>query len=129
MSKYEDYIAKILESENIAYEREKTFPDMRSLYGQPLRFDFFIPNIRINGKRIAIEYDSEIHFYNAFNVKNFSYRKECDRQKNKYCLLHDIALYRIPYFRIDQVKSFRDMLNEDFLVKDIYFNDKIKRAK
>ena len=79
MSKYEDYIAKILESENIAYEREKTFPDMRSLYGQPLRFDFFIPNIKINGKRIAIEYDSEIHFYNVFSIKNFSYRKECDR--------------------------------------------------
>ena len=51
MSKFEDKIAKIFDDAHIRYKREVSFPDLKSLKGKPLRFDFALLD---NNGRICI---------------------------------------------------------------------------
>ena len=61
MSKGEDKIASLLKSNRISFKQEVSFPDLKSLKGNQLRFDFAIFS---KGKLVAlIEYDGEQHFH------------------------------------------------------------------
>lgn len=67
----------------------------------------------------------------SFNKKFYKSRedflkaKERDRKKNSYALAHKIPLYRIPYYEINNITKFEDIINENFLVTSIYHNDRI----
>jgi hypothetical protein len=54
LSKGEEKIAKILGKENISFQREKSFSDLK--HGL-FRYDFYIHNH--NGRKIVIEYNGE----------------------------------------------------------------------
>lgn len=121
-SSYEKTIIDILNKEGIKFSREKTFDDLKNgLY----RFDFYLPD-----KNILIKCDGEqhYHFTKAFYKKreDFLKSKERDRKKNAYALSHNIQLYRIPFFKMDSIKTFNDMTNKEFLVISIYHNDRVK---
>lgn len=56
-SKGEDKIVELLSQNNIQFEREVSFPDLKSLRGNLLRFDFAVMS---KGKLVAlIEFDGE----------------------------------------------------------------------
>lgn len=56
-SKGEDKIADLLSKNKIAFQREVSFPDLKSLKGNLLRFDFAVMS---KGKLVAlIEFDGE----------------------------------------------------------------------
>lgn len=123
MSKYEEKIIQILLKEKIQFVREKTFEDLRQ---GKFRFDFYLPQFHI-----LIEIDGEQHFQQIKKFQktrqDFLKQQERDRKKNSYCLAHKIPLYRIPYWEIQNIKTFKDIYNTNFLVKDKWYNDNLRR--
>lgn len=121
-------IKQLLLKNKINFTIEKTFPDLKSYSGKPLRFDFAIYNNNWN-ELILIEYDGEAHFQkiNHFHKTNTKYLNALgrDRKKNDYCLAHNISLYRIPYWEIKNINNINQLFDDKFLVKSRYHNDKL----
>lgn len=121
MSSFEQKIYKILKQENLSFVQEKQFKDLRNgLY----RFDFYLPK-----RKIAIEVQGPQHYeFNSLFYKtrsDFLKAQERDRQKVSYCLAHDIILYCIPYWEIDNITCFNDILNDKFRAKSKFHNDEV----
>ena len=125
MSKGEEKIAFILRSNNIAYEAEKTFIDLQK---GKYRYDFYLPYLNI-----LIEFDGAQHLeFNQYFHKNrqgFIQSQGRDRRKNSYALERGIPLYRIPYYDLDKINTFNDLLQNKYRVKDKYHNDKLRAKK
>ena len=121
MSNYEEYIMKILVKENISFQREKSFSDLKK---GKYRYDFYL--LKHN---ICIECDGEQHFHQVKcfqkSKSDFLKQQEHDRQKNSFCLANNIPLYRIPYWEIKNIKNFQDILNNSFKVKSKWHNDNL----
>lgn len=121
-SKGEEKIISILKENNIKFEREKTFSDMKK-YGNPLRLDFYIPS-----KKIALEFNGEGHYQKIDffhkNLQEFKKRQEYDRYKIKYCLAHNIKLYCIPYWELNNLNTLEDLFNPNFIAYSQWKNDK-----
>lgn len=123
MSSYEEKIVKILKAAAIKFQREKTFSDLR---GGRYRYDFYIPSLNI-----LIEIDGQFHFKPIRGEQELKAQKERDRRKNSYALAHNIPLYRVPYWVLDdcQVVSFQDIIQKKYLVTSRWHNDRIKVPK
>jgi hypothetical protein len=131
MSKGEDKITKLLNFARVSYSREITVPRLTGKKGAPLRFDF---GIYQNKKLILlIEFDGEQHFqYSShFNKSksDFLYRCGCDRKKNEWALKNNVLLYRVPFWELDNINTFSDLLQNKFKVTSIYHNDRLIREK
>lgn len=122
-SSLEEKVITILKKEKIKFQREKTYPDLKFGY---YRFDFFLPQYNL-----LIEVDGAQHykFSKLFHKKRQDFLKaqERDRPKNSYALSHNIPLYRIPYFEIENINTFQDILQDKFLVKDKWHCDNVAR--
>ena len=96
ISKGEYKIKQILQQNNIAFEEQKTFPDLKSEKGFLLKYDFFINN------EYLIEFDGEQHQTDTslFSHDNFEYRKQNDKMKTEYAKQNNIPLIRIPYSKL-----------------------------
>lgn len=119
MSKGEDKIVEILKKEHIEFQREYELRDFRS--GQ-MRFDFYLPTLGI-----FLEFDGEQHFQYVSrfyrNRSDFLKAQERDRLKNGAANSMGLKLYRIPYWKINEVNCVRDLMRDEFLVKSAYHND------
>lgn len=102
-SRGEYTIKTILESINIDFKREYTFPDLFGLGGWYLRFDFavFIDDNLI----CLIEYDGEFHYRDYFKDNQHERTKAHDKIKNAYCEDNNIPLLRIPYWEFDNIEK------------------------
>ena len=73
----------ILSDNNILFEREKRFPNLR--YKHKLRFDFYLPD-----NNLCIEYQGQQHFY-AIDIfggeEGFLLRKKNDILKKEWFVL------------------------------------------
>lgn len=131
MSKGENKIVKILNFNKIQYNREISVPNLTGRKGVPLRYDFGI--YQKEKLIVLIEFDGEQHFkYSPYFNKNksdFQYRRGCDRKKNEWALNHNISLYRIPYWDLENITSFQDLFQKKYLVTNIYHNDRLIREK
>ena len=132
MSKGENKIEKILKENNINYQKEFSFPGLVGYKNVPLRYDFVI--FDFFGKvRYIIEYDGEGHFnkidYFTKSKKEFNHRLEMDRRKNKYALVNNIPLVRIPYWDLEKITFETIFNNINYRVKSIYHNDIINPNK
>jgi hypothetical protein len=101
-SKGEFAVGCFLELNNIEYTKEKTFPDLLSENGNPLRFDFYIPE-----KNLLIEFQGQHHFK---PVNKYAKAKRVhettkmrDEIKRAYCLNNNIALLEINIKDINKV--------------------------
>lgn len=103
MSLGERRIMGFLIENNIQFEREKTFDDLRgSTKFSILRFDFYLPDVNA-----VIEFDGAHHFvFHAFNSDDYTeeFKKNVlektrynDSVKNKYCADRSIRMVRIAY--------------------------------
>ena len=121
-SKGEETIIKILKENKIKFEREKTFPDMK-INGNNLRLDFYLPE-----QNIGLEFNGIAHYeQNKFFHKtrqDFLKRQEYDRYKIGYCLAHNITLYCIPYWELDNLKNINDIFQPKYRAFDRWKNDK-----
>ena len=89
-SKNEENIIKLLTKNNIPFEYQKRFDDLKIK-----EFDFYINNNYI------IEFDGQQHFFftgYGWDTKDYYKRThKSDLIKNKYCFDNNIPLIRIPY--------------------------------
>lgn len=104
VSKGEYKIKQILQNNNIPFEEQKTFPDLKSEKGFLLKYDFFIDN------KYLLEFDGEQHTNNIslFSHDNFEYRKQNDAKKTEYAKINNIPLIRIPYSKL-QTLTLKDL--------------------
>jgi hypothetical protein len=118
MSKLETKVAKLLKENNISYEREKTYKDLK--LGQ-FRFDFFLPE-----QNAIIEVNGQQHYYEVWGGRaGLLKQQENDRRKISYALANKIKMYTIPYWEIDNLHTAEDLFKDSFKVMDKWFNDKI----
>jgi predicted nucleic acid-binding Zn-ribbon protein len=110
----ERQIEKWLNDNNIEYETQKTFNNLKGNKNRKLRFDFYLSNYNI-----AIEYDGEQHFREYNIIKNEIERKEAlkiikeyDKIKNIFCKKEKIKIIRIPYWDFKDIKK---ILNKEIL--------------
>lgn len=108
-SKGEFIIVKILEKNNIQYEKEKTFESCRFEDSKRLaRFDFYLPDYNC-----LLEFDGRQHYRNPggfFTEEEIQKIKIRDNYKNDWCNKNSIKLIRIPYY--DEQKITLDYLKE-----------------
>lgn len=120
----EKKIREILQNEGVFFKQEYSFSDLKSIKGQPLRFDFAI--IFADQVIALIEVDGQQHFdyvqHFSKNKQKWDYTREMDVRKNKYALMKNIPLYRIPYTEIENVKTLNDIYSECFHVTDKWWN-------
>lgn len=121
MSNLEQQILQILLKERLRFEREKTFSDLR---GGKYRYDFYVFT---DTGPVLIEIDGIFHFKAIHGRSVFMKQQEHDREKNSYALANRIPLYRIPYWEMEKIKSFKDMTADKFLVRNKWYNDELLR--
>lgn len=101
-SRYEKMVERVLLDQNITHIPQHWFPDCRD--AAPLPFDFYLPD-----KNVLIEVDGQGH-YRPINfggisdekaTKAFELTKKHDAMKTAYCKEHNIPLFRIPYYDLD----------------------------
>ena len=122
-SKGEEKIIGLLKKSRYRFEREKRFGDLkRGLY----RFDFYVLGgrptpcvIEFNG---AQHYVQLTHFQTT--AREFKAQQERDRRKISYCLAHNIPIYIIPYWEIDNIHTAADLFKEKYRAKDRWKNDR-----
>lgn len=107
-------ISKLLENNNIKFEKEKGFEDFRyTESNRMIRFDFWVNNNYI------IEFDGKQHFkatgYGWNNKDNLELVKKRDELRNQYCKEHNIPLIRIPYTHL------KNLCLEDLLLETTTF--------
>lgn len=118
-SKGEQKIIDILHREGIYFEREKQFPDLR---GGVYRYDFFLPD-----RNICLEYNGEQHYVHTKfmhkTISDFKKAQERDRRKVSYCLARGIKLYCIPYWDLEKIENFDDLVKSEYLARTQFHND------
>ena len=98
-SRGEIKIHEILEDSGLVFKEEYIFPELKSPNGRPLRFDFvvFVDDGVID---FIIEYQGKQHYEpsSKFGGKKGFYQQQYnDKQKRRFCALHDFKLIEIPY--------------------------------
>lgn len=120
ISQGEKKIISILRAAGVDFEREKSFEEAVRVAN--CRFDFYLPE-----KNILFEYQGPQHYeYNSHFFKkksDFTKAQERDRQKICASLAMNIPLYCIPYWELENIKSFEDLLNDKFLARNKFHND------
>lgn len=104
-TRIESKIRRFLELNNILFEREYTFDDLK--YKILLRFDYAITDANKNLKCL-IEADGKQHYEPIEYFGGMeAYKKivERDTLKNKYCIKNNIPLLRVPYYKIEDTES------------------------
>jgi len=125
MSLLEKHVYKILIKTPYKFVQEKQFKDFRNGL---MRFDFFIPSLgvclEVNGNQ---HYEFNKKFHKSYS--DFTKAKERDRMKASYCLAHDLKLYCIPYWEIDNIITFEDLIQDKFLARSKFHNDEAYRQQ
>lgn len=106
-SKGEFIISNCLNNINIQYETQKSFDGLKGLGGKPLKYDFYIPSIKI-----LIEFDGIQHYEiikHFGGADKFTRQQSNDQLKNDYARDNGYILIRIPFYRIDDIP---DILNQ-----------------
>lgn len=128
-SKGEQKLINLFRKGGIIFEREVIFDDLTGKHKVPLRFDF---GLYKNGRLIClVEFDGRQHYeyvqYFHKTISGFKRQQEWDRRKNKYCLMHNILLIRVPYWDLEKLTLKKVLTEPSYVVKDKYHIDNIKR--
>jgi very-short-patch-repair endonuclease len=111
-SKGEKHIATILNSNNIQFIRQKSFDECRGK-SNPLRFDFFLPDLNV-----LIEYDGQQHFKPVDfygGEEKFTKQQQLDNLKRELCLSNGCNL-----IEVEEGYDFQELIsNIDKIINDI----------
>lgn len=105
-------IAQLLIENNIPFEKEYSFPDLKDI--NLLRYDFAIFDKDNNVIRL-VEFDGNQH--KSDNIRYTETAHQHDIMKNHYALQNNIPLIRIPYEMRDKM-TLEDILGEKFLYRE-----------
>lgn len=114
-------ISNFLSKNNINFIPQYKFNDCK--YKKKLPFDFGILN-EVNELLFLIEFDGEGHFEpfrfsknKDKNLKKLFDTQRNDKIKNEYCRDNNIPLYRIPYWKFDEI---------EYILKRLIHNEHIE---
>lgn len=113
-SKGEKEVSLILDSLNIKYEQQKSFPGL--IFERSLYFDFYLPEYNL-----VIEYDGKHHYIPIEQFGGIDYFENIIKRdviKNEYCSKNNIHLLRKKY----DVKNIKDNIIDKL---NIFDNKKI----
>lgn len=101
-SRFERKTAALLDSGDILYVTEFSFPDLKSEKGIPLRFDFALfetpEDLEAERPKALIEDQGAQHFERKFTTREqFARQQANDKRKRNYCNAKGICLVAIPY--------------------------------
>lgn len=101
-SKGEVVIREILKQNNICFEEQKQYEDLKAPSGNYFKFDFYLPDYNC-----CIEYDGIQHFKIAGwqDEKGLLKTQKRDAIKNQYCKDNNIKLIRISYTDLEKLSS------------------------
>ena len=122
MSRYEEQVITLLQKGRYKFEREKCFNDLKhGLY----RFDFYVVGGRAIPCVIEVQGEGHYQYIDKFyrSRAEFEAAKERDRRKISYCLAHNIPLYIIPYWELDNLHTAADLFNPRFRAASRWKND------
>lgn len=107
-SKAEIKTRKLLDAGDILYEQEFSFPDLKSINGNLLRFDFAIyetpEDMEKKKVKFLIELQGAQHYERKFQTaEQFSKQQSNDKKKVNYCRARGITLVAIPYTEFDSM--------------------------
>ena len=121
-SKGEEKIIQLLHKGGYRFEREKRFKDLK--HGL-LRFDFYVVGGR--SKNCIIEVNGAQHYQPVRKFHHsraeFVAAQERDRRKISYCLAHQIPIYCIPYWELENLHTVADLFQEKFRARNRWKND------
>lgn len=107
-------IQKILQENNVVFEREKSFDDLRGERNNKYRYDFYLPEYNR-----LVEFDGEQHYIYldaGWSTKEYLEKtQENDKTKNEYALSNNIYLVRIPYTERDNI-TLELLLGDQYLI-------------
>ena len=122
MSRYEEQVITLLQKGRYKFEREKHFSDLKhGLY----RFDFYVVGGRAIPCVIEVQGEGHYQYIDKFyhSRAEFEAAKERDRRKISYCLAHNIPIYVIPYWELDNLHTAADLFNPRFRAASRWKND------
>lgn len=107
-SKSEIKLAKLLDAADVIYEQEFTYPDLKSINGVPLRFDFALfetpEDVELRHPKALIELNGEQHYARKFQTaEQFAHQQANDKKKAMYCRAKGITLVSIPWTEFDSM--------------------------
>lgn len=95
MSKGAKRVLNMLKENDIDFETEFTFDNLRSEKDRLLRFDFAV--LKQGNLQFLIEYDGEYHDEKLNNNGSYDIIRKHDEMKDVYCENNSIHLIRIPH--------------------------------
>lgn len=111
-SRGEIKIEEILEQNDMIFQEEYAFADLRSENGRLLRFDFAVFDEDGNID-FLIEYQGKQHYEpsNKFGGKKGLFQQQHnDNKKRRFCALHGLRLVEIPY-------TDEDIISYDYIME------------
>lgn len=102
-NKGEVRISKFLSNNNIFYETEKTFSELRGVRGGMLSYDFYIKD-----KNILVEFQGQQHEYSVEyfgGEEQFIIQKEHDKRKREFAIKNNINLIEIWYYDFNNIEK------------------------
>ena len=122
MSRYEERVIILLQKSRYKFEREKRFGDLKK--GR-YRFDFYVVGGRAIPCLLEVQGEGHYQFIRKFyrTRAEFVQAQERDRRKIVYCLTHNIPLYIIPYWELDNIHTAADLFNPRFRATSKWKND------
>lgn len=115
-------IQKILEENHIAYEKQKSFNDLKSISDHKYYYDFYLPDYNR-----LVEFDGEQHYKSSSGWNSYEHLQkvqERDKIKNNYAFQENIDLVRIPYCERDNI-SLELLLGNKYLLKQTDTNEPV----
>lgn len=112
--KMEMRIEKFLNDNNIEYESQKKFDDLRGLGDCRLSYDFYIPCINALCEAQGAQHTRSVNYFGG--EEHFLKQVEHDKRKKEYALSHGYRFIEIMYYDFDNI--------EDILAKELYLDVK-----
>jgi len=95
-----------LELDNLPYDVQYTFNNLRGIGGGLLKFDAVVFwDIEKTKLRCLIEYDGIFHYEKQYDDDGYEILQIHDKLKDKYCTKNNILLIRIPYWEYDNIEE------------------------
>ena len=131
ISNGEQKVASLLKRNGIPFKTEIMFKGLVGKKHIQLRYDFAI--IKNNKVFILIEVDGRQHYeyikYFHKNYSGFLRSQERDRVKNKFALINNIPLIRIPYWDLDTLTFEKIFNTSEYRVKSKYHLDYLRNGR
>jgi len=99
-SKGEKRVATFLDRNGIEYEMEKTFDSLKSPKNRPLRFDFYLSDLKVCIEFHGIQHYKPAHKYRKAKIAH-DRTVRYDKIKKDWAINNGLILVEIPHWNID----------------------------